>query len=194
VIWWPHAGRKPREKPGAGGKHPVLPRTRSVGPGGLPGQLFGPCLPADLRGPETRRLHRSDGGRGTSVAVAREMGHRDLRARSAFGLQHPGKRTEPHEGDLSRCAREEAFVDKLVIALKNQRHATAVYVYTRASGGEARDRPFGLRHRLVQVLAEAGDDHQGRTGVIRAGGWPAGRSGRKARVEQVPAAARILGH
>jgi hypothetical protein len=24
VIWWPHAGRKSREKPGAGGKHPVF--------------------------------------------------------------------------------------------------------------------------------------------------------------------------
>jgi len=31
---------------------------------------------------------------------------------------------EPHLDDLSRCASEDEFLDKLTIALKNQRHAT----------------------------------------------------------------------
>lgn len=93
-------------------------------------------------------------GGGTSVAVAREMGIEaygldlhsgfNIRARrildavgkpSDLVLSHPpyhniivysgkvwGK--EPHEGDLSRCASEEEFLDKLTLALKNQRHAT----------------------------------------------------------------------
>lgn len=93
-------------------------------------------------------------GGGTSVEVAREMeieaygldlhsGFNILARRildavgkpSDLVLSHPpyhniivysgkvwGK--EPHEGDLSRCATEEEFLDKLTIALKNQRHAT----------------------------------------------------------------------
>src|SRR5271163_2588418 len=93
-------------------------------------------------------------GSGTSVEVARELGIEahglDLhsgfnilkdRIAEAVGkpsdlvLSHPPYHnivvysgrvwgTEAHPDDLSRCADEDEFLDKLTIALKNQRHAT----------------------------------------------------------------------
>jgi hypothetical protein len=94
-------------------------------------------------------------GGGTSVEVARDMGieAHGLDLHSGFNvvkqeilgavgkpsdlvLSHPpyhniivysGKvwGTEAHPDDLSRCATEEEFLDKLTLAMKNQRHATA---------------------------------------------------------------------
>jgi hypothetical protein len=93
-------------------------------------------------------------GGGTSVEVAREMrieahgldlhsGFNILKRRildevgkqSDLVLSHPPYHNiivysgnvwgrEPHPDDLSRCANEDEFLDKLTIALKNQRHAT----------------------------------------------------------------------
>jgi hypothetical protein len=107
-------------------------------------------------------------GSGTSVEVARELGIEahglDLhsgfnilkdRIAEAVGkpsdlvLSHPpyhdivvysgrvwGDR--PHPDDLSRCASEEEFLDKLTIALKNQRHATRTGGYYGAIIGDVR--------------------------------------------------------
>jgi hypothetical protein len=44
----------------------------------------------------------------------------------------------PHPGDLSRCASEEEFLDKLTIALKNQRHATRTGGYYGVIIGDVR--------------------------------------------------------
>lgn len=93
-------------------------------------------------------------GGGTSVEVAREMGIEayGLDLHSGFNIlkqrtldavgkpsdlvfSHPPYHnliaysgavwgTEPHPDDLSRCATEEDFLDKLIVAIKNQRHAT----------------------------------------------------------------------
>lgn len=94
-------------------------------------------------------------GSGTSVEVARSMGieAHGLDLHSGFNLigqrileavgkpsdlvlSHPPYHnlivysgqvwgTEPHPDDLSRCETEEDFMDKLVLAMKNQRNATA---------------------------------------------------------------------
>ena len=93
-------------------------------------------------------------GGGTSVEVAREMGIEayGLDLHSGFNIlkqrildavgkpsdlvfSHPPYHnlilysgavwgTEPHPDDLSRCATEEDFMDKLILAMKNQRNAT----------------------------------------------------------------------
>ena len=95
-------------------------------------------------------------GSGTSVEVAREMDIEayGLDLHSGFNilehsilevvgkpsdlvLSHPPYHdcvvysgsvwgTEPHRDDLSRCATEDQFMDKLYIALLNQRSATAI--------------------------------------------------------------------
>jgi hypothetical protein len=44
----------------------------------------------------------------------------------------------PHPDDLSRCASEDEFLDKLTIALKNQRHATRSGGYYGAIIGDVR--------------------------------------------------------
>ncbi len=93
-------------------------------------------------------------GSGTSVEVARELGIEayGLDLHSGFNIlkqrileavgkpsdlviSHPPYHnlivysgevwgTEAHPDDLSRCATEEEFMDKLIVAMKNQRHAT----------------------------------------------------------------------
>lgn len=93
-------------------------------------------------------------GSGTSVEVARDLGIEayGLDLHSGFNIlkqrildavgkpsdlvfSHPPYHnliaysgavwgTEPHPDDLSRCATEEDFLDKLIVAIKNQRHAT----------------------------------------------------------------------
>ena len=47
----------------------------------------------------------------------------------------------PHPDDLSRCASEEDFLDKLTIALKNQREATRAGGYYGAIIGDLRRCP-----------------------------------------------------
>ena len=44
----------------------------------------------------------------------------------------------PHSDDLSRCASEDEFLDKLTVALKNQRHATRAGGYYGAIIGDVR--------------------------------------------------------
>ena len=93
-------------------------------------------------------------GSGASVEVARELGIEayGLDLHSGFNLlkqrildvvgkpsdlvmSHPPYHnlivysgcvwgTEPHPDDLSRCATEDEFLDKLIVVMKNQRHAT----------------------------------------------------------------------
>jgi hypothetical protein len=45
-----------------------------------------------------------------------------------------------HPDDLSRCATEDEFVEKLTIAMKNQRHATRLGGYYGAIIGDVRKR------------------------------------------------------
>jgi hypothetical protein len=107
-------------------------------------------------------------GGGTSVEVARAMGIEayGLDLHSGFNilkqrilevvgkpsdlvLSHPPYHNiviysgnvwgrEPHADDLSRCGNEDEFLDKLTIALKNQRHATRVGGYYGAIIGDVR--------------------------------------------------------
>jgi hypothetical protein len=107
-------------------------------------------------------------GGGTSVEVAREMrieaygldlhsGFNILKQRildvvgkpSDLVLSHPPYhniviysgnvwRRGPHSDDLSRCASEDEFLDKLTVALKNQRHATRAGGYYGAIIGDVR--------------------------------------------------------
>jgi hypothetical protein len=123
-------------------------------------------------------------GGGTSLEVAREMGieAHGLDLHSGFNilkqrilevvgkpsdlvLSHPPYHNivvysgnvwgrAAHPDDLSRCEKEEAFVEKLTIALKNQRHATRV-------GGDYRRRSktwgvFKLSGRSDRPYAEKG--------------------------------------
>src|SRR5271170_7370499 len=44
----------------------------------------------------------------------------------------------PHPDDLSRCVSEDEFLDKLTVALKNQRHATRAGGYYGAIIGDVR--------------------------------------------------------
>jgi hypothetical protein len=46
--------------------------------------------------------------------------------------------TQPHADDLSRCVTGEDFVDKLIVAMKNQRHATRPGGYYGAIIGDVR--------------------------------------------------------
>jgi hypothetical protein len=107
-------------------------------------------------------------GGGTSIEVAREMrieahgldlhsGFNVLKQRildvvgkpSDLVLSHPPYHNiivysgnvwgrGPHPDDLSRCASEDEFLDKLTIALKNQRHATRAGGYYGAIIGDVR--------------------------------------------------------
>jgi hypothetical protein len=107
-------------------------------------------------------------GSGTSVEVAREMqieahgldlhsGFNILKQRildvvgkpSDLVLSHPPYHNivvysgnvwgrGPHPDDLSRCASEDEFLDKLTVALKNQRHATRAGGYYGAIIGDVR--------------------------------------------------------
>jgi hypothetical protein len=107
-------------------------------------------------------------GGGTSIEVAREMrieahgldlhsGFNILKQRildvvgkpSDLVLSHPPYHNivvysgnvwgqGPHPDDLSRCASEDEFLDKLTVALKNQRHATRAGGYYGAIIGDVR--------------------------------------------------------
>jgi hypothetical protein len=109
-------------------------------------------------------------GGGTSVEVARDMGIEayGLDLHSGFNIlkqrildvvgkpsdlvfSHPPYHDiivysgniwgeEPHPDDLSRCASEEEFLDKLTLALRNQRNATKPGGYFGALVGDVRRR------------------------------------------------------
>ena len=120
-------------------------------------------------------------GSGTSVEVAREMGIEayGLDLHSGFNIlkqrildvvgqpsdlvmSHPPYHniivysgqvwgTEPHPDDLSRCATEEEFMDKLIVAMKNQRHATKPGGYYGTLIGDIRKdgQYFSLQAELI---------------------------------------------
>ena len=120
-------------------------------------------------------------GGGTSVEVAREMGIEayGLDLHSGFNIlkqrildavgkpsdlvfSHPPYHnliaysgavwgTEPHPDDLSRCATEEEFMDKLIVAMKNQRHATQPGGYYGTLIGDIRKdgQYFSLQAELI---------------------------------------------
>ena len=120
-------------------------------------------------------------GSGTSVEVAREMGIEayGLDLHSGFNIlkqrildvvgqpsdlvmSHPPYHnlivysgevwgTEAHPDDLSRCATEEEFMDKLIVAMKNQRHATKPGGYYGTLIGDIRKdgQYFSLQAELI---------------------------------------------
>jgi hypothetical protein len=128
-------------------------------------------------------------GSGTSVEVAREIGIEayGLDLHSGFNilkqrivevvgkpsdlvLSHPPYHNMvvysgnvwgrgPHADDLSRCASEEEFLDKLTIALKNQRHAT------RAGGLLRRDHRGCSEERGVFKLSSRSDCAHAEEGI-----------------------------
>jgi hypothetical protein len=146
----------------------VFSRPGAMGRSSLPRQLLGLYIPGDFRASASARIHRSHGGRWHVARGGRDLGIEayGLDLHSGFNilkqrilevvgkpsdlvLSHPPYHNivvysrnvwgrAAHPDDLSRCEKEEEFVEKLTVALKNQRHATRAGGYYGAIIGDIR--------------------------------------------------------